>query len=388
MAPIERSTLPKFPPAGTQMQGPAGNPERKMTQMEIDTLTSLGIDVNQKLPDNLASIIQQVTAEEKADAAAPPLPVSPLTPAIQPEIRQLADMPRQEQQKYQSMIAETVQGFQENAAAQQAVPPISPKTQAIQDAINAHQEEAARLEAEHAAVGHLSPDVRDAYLGAQSYTTALAQEAPEPAATEPQEQMTFEDILQKQSEPELPAEEEEGAASAVDGQLKLCPHCGWDQAHGDDVELTAQEKETFLLTCVLGRKQYTETFSLYGGRVSVTLRTLTPGEVDSCYFALPALSDQGLPVLDMSSVQLLSEYRMAVSLLHVTGVGPSPMRFPGTLPDWQRLLPADASIPTITKAVKEWLGPSLFLALIRLTSRFNHKVNKLIANAENENFWT
>jgi len=61
-----------------------------------------------------------------------------------------------------------------------------------------------------------------------------------------------------------------------------CPHCGWDASKGELTEVTEQDKTDFVQS-IIGGIRFKKVYSLYGGRLKITFRTLTTAESDMAY---------------------------------------------------------------------------------------------------------
>lgn len=399
-----------------------------MTKQEVNSLSAaekatveqLGLPVDQ-IPRDLAKVLssanselstasaelqQQVFAaaqEAQQDIANAPAPVSPTFTPVNPEFVDIQDLPPEQQTRLTKAILETAQEFkqryqqsQQPQPAPQPSPQMAPQQPAPQPAQQtqtswtpeqmdfiqqqlaerAMQEELRKKRAEEeGALAGYEPSLQDAIRSASQYVQDEAEGGgPEISL--------FDDIGAAPGEE--PFEVPKGPAPPA-----LCPHCGWDKSKQDLLEVTDEDKHSFFLNCVVGRQSFVKTYDLYGGRVRLTFRTLSPSEQDEVYQAVVPFSNQFQPV-GYGELELLSQYRMALSLTRVEIAGEQPRMLPGSLDEWKSMQEVNGEAWTLTKIsgyIRDFLGAGLIVAAGRAMAQFNILMAKLMDNAENPDFW-
>jgi hypothetical protein len=131
--------------------------------------------------------------------------------------------------------------------------------------------------------------------------------------------------------PPPPAAEEEGEESEPDNSEELkndeelpatlshnCQHCGWDSRHDVIEEPTKADKLSFLQS-ILGGATFSKRYSLFGGNLRVTFRTLTIKEIDKLYEAAYAAQKSGLIATTSDYYEYLNRLRLHLQLTSVTG---------------------------------------------------------------------
>ena len=195
----------------------------------------------------------------------------------------------------------------------------------------------------------------------------------------------------------------DGAAPADTGLSPAhpgnCPHCGWDLATPDDLEVTPGDKVAFLHG-VLGEKPFTKDYPLFGGQVTVTFRTLTAQEIDAVFAQVFRERATGEVKTDMDFYERVNRYRLYLqmssfrssSFQHDFPAGFTPTTAPGA--DGHYELPAnlpegETGLRLVEEHVRKTaLKTESITRVVTAESRmFNRLVNKLEAFADNPDFW-
>lgn len=170
-----------------------------------------------------------------------------------------------------------------------------------------------------------------------------------------------------------------------------CPHCNWDLARPDGVEITPADKAAYLAT-VLGGTRFRKEIRLLGGRLVVGFRTLTVEEADLAY-RQTVIDGQALVSTLPSGEELwgnLISYRLAMGIEYVesaargrTEIAPiDETEVDAPTPPNTRLRPffnavVRAVLPT--DQLRRIVGDAYHL--------FMHQVEKMDAMAVDPNFW-
>jgi hypothetical protein len=103
------------------------------------------------------------------------------------------------------------------------------------------------------------------------------------------------------------------------GDARFCPHCGWNQAVTDGIEVTSADKYAFLWSVLGGPdKRFTKQFDLMGGHVVLLFRTLTAHEADGTLLQIGHDYRQGRISGDTNWWQRWMDYRMSFALESIT----------------------------------------------------------------------
>jgi len=181
---------------------------------------------------------------------------------------------------------------------------------------------------------------------------------------------------------------------------RFCPHCNWDLALPDSGEVTDEDKRDYF-AAFLGFAHFKKTYDLFDGQLQVTLRTLSPSEIDLCYEQCHVERQRGRLETVADLVEKLARYRTLLQLTRVCGLGQA-LRFPETVAGWGFAPPAaagpgkegqsamaDTVLPQILRAVSEKLlvSETIYRVLIDLAKGFNRLVDKLEVSVLRPDFW-
>ncbi len=280
-------TTANYPPSQTHML-PAGRMPmqpsqlvrlRKVSPAERAQLEPYGWKEGDPVPANLHQLLAaaQKIGQEAIDPQLLPPPVPENTPRlVVPEPTPLESLPVSEQRERIEAVQRALQMAKQQDAVEKSIP------------------------------AGAAPGVAESIRAAAGFTAAPAAGAP------PQTQPP----LQKQEEP--PAKV---APDAVKGEPGVkpdrCPRCNFDLSLKEDmVEVTEEDKTLFMISW-FGRPFY-KTFERYGGKLKITLRSLTAAERDevwsACWSLLQENASRGL-----SPESLTLRMRVAVQLQYLGG---------------------------------------------------------------------
>jgi hypothetical protein len=240
----------------------------------------------------------------------------------------------------------------------------------------------------------VSPSVREqakqALLRAKSQQTrdiAAQQANSEFAGVDPGVRRVLENTEVLQESPDEPEEPQEAAAQpkAADTGLSSahthCLRCGFPADKPDLVDVTESDKLSWLQSMV-GDQPFRKTFSMYGGRVTVTLRLLTPSEQDMITAQQwRDLAEERYAKPDY--IQFQERYIIAMSLVAVR-INDDDYQFPERAEGWQVDDEKDR-VRSIYQYVYAGEGPLKSTPLARIVSQslrdFFALTNKLEAMA-------
>ena len=97
----------------------------------------------------------------------------------------------------------------------------------------------------------------------------------------------------------------------------VCVHCGWDQSQPTIPEPESQDKQGFLQS-VLGLKVFSKTYTLLGGALQLTFRSLTVKELDALYSAAFAAQKTGLITIAADYYEYLNRLRLCLQLQKIS----------------------------------------------------------------------
>lgn len=149
-------------------------------------------------------------------------------------------------------------------------------------------------------LGHIKPPQPDTKVEFKGQAVVAEPATPEPVVVAPEPATApvtddnsiprFDQNIQPEFEPPPAPEEPEAAAQNTEdvgdsrpGTLRqICVQCGWDQERPIIPEPEHQDKIVFL-QAILGQKVFSKRFSIFGGNLRLTFRTLTIREIDALY---------------------------------------------------------------------------------------------------------
>lgn len=191
--------------------------------------------------------------------------------------------------------------------------------------------------------------------------------------------------------------EPDGEASGAGGaeHPKNCPHCGWLLSRGEVEEPTDEDKLRWLIAQE-GAVRFQKDYSLLGGRMIVTFRTLTSKESDTAWrqVAVDGRSDLAsqTPETEDHYWRNLMTYRLLMGIARVWTHTNGPQENP-VLDEWTA---EKADYPGPNTKLLALLGPiteSLFPTetlrkqIGNAYHRFGLLVEQLEARAEDDSFW-
>lgn len=368
--------LPGMPlPIGKPVMLKSGS----LTKKERDDLAAIGWREGMPIPDNLAEWIERAKQESMNPDHMPP-PGDPRTPPVKvPKEVDIKDLPEERRRELQELLKQTAEMQQRQQQEVYQMP-----TQAdpsVAEAIRVASGDSG-VEIDLPRKSQQIPDLsRPPHLRDQP--SATPQEAPRPApqpAPQPEPQPEA-----RQEAPTKPAEE------TASGRPKLCPNCDWDLTNRDVVEVTDDDKSVFL-SAILGGKPFQRTYSVFGGNLDITVRSLQPHELDLCYQQVTLLIQDGkigrTPVEQMESI---NRFRLCLQLVSMQG-GDYDLTFPASYADWERALgTAEATktcLPEILDSVMGYVASESYMRMLyNVVARFNKLMTRLEANVNSPDFW-
>ena len=177
--------------------------------------------------------------------------------------------------------------------------------------------------------------------------------------------------------------------------LEHCPHCGWDLAIQDDVEVTESDKQEFL-QAILGHQTFVRTYPLFNGRLRVSFRTLATREVDAIYNQVYAEYQRNEFSSELDFMERVNRLRLFLQLQALQSEqtyelpdGFTPQTNPGASAHWK--FPENTQEPL--KLVEDYVFNNLLTTEVldrlarRTLARFNRLVGKLEDTVDNSDFW-
>lgn len=351
---MKKSRPGPTPPAATNIFGgqdklPIQSGQLILTDLEEKQLAKFGWKKGDALPSDLASLIDSAKAEHAAEEAQPKFPdsIRPDHKVALPKESQFENLSPEKQREIQQALKSA--SDMEKLIAQRRASQVPEAGQGVNDAINA------------ALATPLAPPV------------------------------IVDDLAPKVSSHK--EEESEGAGGAP--ELKECPHCGFDLSQHDDLPVTDEDKRSYLIS-IRGQKRHRKRVSLMGGSLVVVFRSLTSLESDMAH---RQISIDGMHDLKSSIIQgqtahwrNLMTYRLIMGLesIWTPETGVIEVDEVGSVSFTKEECPSPNTV------LYAWLPAVLDSALPMETTRrivgdsyhqFQLVVEKMEANAANENFW-
>tara|TARA_R110000824_G_scaffold29652_12_gene98502 strand:+ start:1191 stop:2285 length:1095 start_codon:yes stop_codon:yes gene_type:complete len=189
---------------------------------------------------------------------------------------------------------------------------------------------------------------------------------------------------------------------AAGGELELqtCPHCSWDMNMPAIAEPSYDEKMGFLHS-VLGQRNFTHQYEIFGGKVVIRFRTLTTKEMDIIYQQVFAERESGEITTIQDYWEKVNRYKLYLQLTYLAAVDGS---FTHVLPEgyspeanphadecykFKAAHPDHSYLPEIEKHVLEGVlrTETIQRSVNTICVRFNRLVAKLEAMIDNSDFW-
>jgi len=327
---------------------PAGQPMliKSLGPGEREVLESAGWKDGDPVPDNIAAIADQ--AREDANNISQLQPPIDLTtpPLAMPEETDISDLPPAEQAKYMTIMQEVLTTTKEEIERQEGLQ--DSQVEGAGEGVNA---------AIQAAMSASSDVVVEDDTASDTY-----------AGTE-----VSKDGQDKDKE---------------DKPAGVCPRCAWNLSLDDPSEPSYQDKADFLQS-ILGLKPFCKIYSLFGGNMHVTVRSLQPNELDAIFRQLfmDAKADRILTAVDEG--ERLARYRTCLQVQKVTG-GSMGFNFPESIDGWDLSAEErETPLPAIWDSYSDKVNKSEILhrSVMSAVGDFNQLMAKLESNSKNPDFW-
>jgi hypothetical protein len=329
---------------------PVGKPMilKSTTPGERAILEEYGWQEGQPVPENLGEIIRQAKAgATDTTQMAPPAALN--TPKLQMPVEQdITQLPASEQARYRDIVHAALAVSQaEHQASQNLVDSMVPS-----------------------AGSGVNEAIRQAMTGPE--TVELVNDL----------KQTQYDSGQAKAQPSTPPVQEAAG---------ICPNCGWDCSNKDVMPITQTDKDLFLQS-LLGGTPFVKTLKLFGDKLVIGVRTLTPSELDMCF--QQRMIDSGEKEYEnVDALELITRYRSALQVTDVTFNGRA-LRMPKTLAEWsefvkQDILPGHTALRAIWQAFQKHVcnTETMHRTILGNVFRFNQLVRRLEDNASNPDFW-
>lgn len=340
-----------LPPGLDQAQGlPFMAGQVILTPMEKAELRKHGWKDGDPIPTNMASL-HAAAAAARADAdTLPAVNAEGFKPLDVPQAIDIQQLPREKQTELARALEQAK--LQARSYARQAAAQVDGAGPGVNEAITAGL--AAPFEA--------------------ATVEAPPQSAPPPAAAP------------------APAEEDEAGGAALP---KACPNCGHDLLRPAAAEPTVEDKLRWLVAQE-GGQRFTKDYSLYGGRLVVTFRTLTAAEADMAWRQIAVDGTRSVrasvPEPEDTHWRNLMTYRLVMGLARVW----TPTQGPQdnlTIDAWQvdrEDYPApNTKVYAVLSQVTDALLPTENVRRVvgAAFHAFQLLAEHLEANAANDSFW-
>lgn len=361
-------------PAGQIFEAPS-----HLTELERSQLKAVGWDGGQITPQMIAA----AQAMNEDARAMPPIPMDPATPPVEFQVQDISELPADEQAKHRQNIAAAIQAERAKPAAAPAAAtaPIAPKPKPI------------GVGQVQAAPPPLHPIAQKVEQSKQ-----LNVDYGEPARPATRAVPTAEAVNPKAA-PSLQSQAEAVRTEEPIAPQEDCPHCGWHLATPDIPEPPYEEKMGFMSTQVLGEgKPFLKVFSLLGGNLKLTFRTLTTREVDACYRQANLDRQSGEVESDPDWIEKVNRYRLYLQLQraqsdrfdHDQPDGLSKLTNPHAEAFWE--FPDNETVPELRQIENYMLKVVLATETMariaqQCCGQFNRLVSKLEAQVSNDPFW-
>lgn len=231
--------------------------------------------------------------------------------------------------------------------------------------------------------------------------------APVTPVADTEEEVVEPEVVPEVSPPPPPEEEEEDTEeSDMPATVNhICKMCGWDQSIPVIPEPPHQDKIAFL-QAVIGQKVFSKRYTLFGGELKVTFRTLTIKEIDALYQETFKAQKAGIIVTTADYYEYLNRLRLYLqitslsassSALHIKlPDGLTEETHPGVKSYWKSFLKEQKKFDdnkTLIEQIADYVifevlkTEHLQRAITHECNKFNKLVAKLEACVDNPDFW-
>lgn len=174
--------------------------------------------------------------------------------------------------------------------------------------------------------------------------------------------------------------------------LPFCPRCGWDMRMKYDVEVTEEDKQSFI-AILLGNARFKKKYEFLGGKFVVTLRSLLADENIAIHQQLVVDHKAGELPSENEWFLRMFEYRIACSLDSVYEGDGKPVAVLPPLGDLKHTPPADNPLETGLVYLRKYVNTQVLAHEVtrRLVGqqfrRFQRLIEALEAMAVEPSFW-
>jgi len=239
---------------------------------------------------------------------------------------------------------------------------------------------------------NMHPSVAAAYRELEAQTAADG-----PEIIDDREEAANAQVTEKKPEntpaqpPETPAAEN-ASAPLPPVILPFCNRCGWDLRQKFDVEITNSDKQNFV-AATLGGQRFRKVFSLFGGKMLVTFKTILADENNLIHRQLILdQEDKSIATVDEWFLRLF-EYRLACSLDRITDANGKPIAIVPEITELPFKPPADRPLQTPINNLLMYVNTKVLAHEVtrRLVGshlrQFQRLVEALEAIAADPSFW-
>jgi len=315
----------------------------KPSPSERAVLERVGWKEGDPIPTELAKVLAEVKAVSDNASNTPPVPITTKPLVLSTPIA-IETLPPDQQAEYRDIISSMLQNAKVSA------------TQADQ--------QKARLQ--ELLIDDAGPGVNEAIM--------VSEEAAAP------DWPVVDDRVPEAERPEAEqiAADPEAAPEEPKFDPVPCPHCGW--ARGKEDKLTPSDLDvTNFVEAVLGGKPFRKAYTLYGGRLKMSFRTLTTQEIDAIYEQLR--KDMVAGIIDNIYAERERRARyFAISMLEQLVLGTNVYSMAPLAK-----MPLDKQLDMVMSKV---LTTEMLVRHVTITAgEFRALADKLEVNATNPDFW-
>lgn len=167
-----------------------------------------------------------------------------------------------------------------------------------------------------------------------------------------------------------------------------CRRCGHPAGQACEIEVTDQDKFEFVQS-MLGLQPFRKTVEILGGRLKLTIRTLTPEELELVWKQVYSDYRNGQLQNQLDENERLRAYTTALRITAITGLAQR-VTIPQTLAEWRTVVKAtdESLIAAIWKQFRAIVPTeSMYRLFTTAAADFTKLVLKLEANSTNPDFF-
>lgn len=231
-------------------------------------------------------------------------------------------------------------------------------------------------------------ELGESYVDDARVDASAINQAIRAATVGPERVLTIED--DRDSDTYASGVKKPATAESATPKAEFCPHCGYNQNYGDVADVTDEDKINFL-QALLGLQPFSKSYTVFGGRLRITVRTLLPHEADLCFRQLYLDRTHARTKNSAEEAECLARYKSSIQVTSVVGPG---IMYTGPENISQRIAAhEDDTETTVMSTLWQEFSQrvdtteTMHRLLLGTVLKFDRLVKRLEDNVDNTDFW-